>query len=458
MNKYIKLIRNIGNFTIGNLGSKFLTFLIVPLYTYVLTTEEYGLIDTTITLVSLFLPFFTCAIYEAILRYTLNSKYTKEEVFTNCFIVLILGFLIFIFVMPIINLFIDFNFLLYFILLLITQGIYTFFQQFSKGIDRNQVYTISGLIYTFIMLLLNVLFLVNFKMGIPGYFLSMIIGYTISSIYITITTNIFKYFKVNVISKESIKVYLKYSIPLVPNSIMWWVMNASSKFFILYFLDLSANGIYAIAFKIPTVISMFSQIFFQAWQISAVEEENSSSKSTYYSKIYNLFSIVMFGISSFLLVVLKPLILNFFSQDYIDAWEYIPFLILAVVFSSFSSFIGVNYIVSKKTSGVFTSSLIGAIANCIFNILLIPCIGLYGASIATLLSYFIMWIIRYRDTKKQINIKINKFAYLFNILIITFQIILLYIPFSNNLIFVLFLFIILAVVDFYQIYLSFKRI
>ncbi|BFK23687.1 oligosaccharide flippase family protein [Massilimicrobiota timonensis] len=458
MNKYIKLIRNIGIFTIGNLGSKFLTFLIVPLYTYVLTTEEYGLIDTTITLVSLFLPFFTCAIYEAILRYTLNSKYTKEEVFTNCFIVLILGFLIFIFVMPIINLFIDFNFLLYFILLLITQGIYTFFQQFSKGIDRNQVYTISGLIYTFIMLLLNVLFLVNFKMGIPGYFLSMIIGYTISSIYITITTNIFKYFKVNVISKESIKVYLKYSIPLVPNSIMWWVMNASSKFFILYFLDLSANGIYAIAFKIPTVISMFSQIFFQAWQISAVEEENSSSKSTYYSKIYNLFSIVMFGISSFLLVVLKPLILNFFSQDYIDAWEYIPFLILAVVFSSFSSFIGVNYIVSKKTSGVFTSSLIGAIANCIFNILLIPCIGLYGASIATLLSYFIMWIIRYRDTKKQINIKINKFAYLFNILIITFQIILLYIPFSNNLIFVLFLFIILAVVDFYQIYLSFKRI
>lgn len=458
MNKYIKLIRNIGIFTIGNLGSKFLTFLIVPLYTYVLTTEEYGLVDTTITLVSLFLPFFTCAIYEAILRYTLNSKYTKEEVFTNCFIVLILGFLIFIFVMPIINLFIDFNFLLYFILLLITQGIYTFFQQFSKGIDRNQVYTISGLIYTFIMLLLNVLFLVNFKMGIPGYFLSMIIGYTISSIYITITTNIFKYFKVNVISKESIKVYLKYSIPLVPNSIMWWVMNASSKFFILYFLDLSANGIYAIAFKIPTVISMFSQIFFQAWQISAVEEENSSSKSTYYSKIYNLFSIVMFGISSFLLVVLKPLILNFFSQDYIDAWEYIPFLILAVVFSSFSSFIGVNYIVSKKTSGVFTSSLIGAIANCIFNILLIPCIGLYGASIATLLSYFIMWIIRYRDTKKQINIKINKFAYLFNILIITFQIILLYIPFSNNLIFVLFLFIILAVVDFYQIYLSFKRI
>lgn len=458
MNKYIKLIRNIGIFTIGNLGSKFLTFLIVPLYTYVLTTEEYGLVDTTITLVSLFLPFFTCAIYEAILRYTLNSKYTKEEVFTNCFIVLILGFLIFIFVMPIINLFIDFNFLLYFILLLITQGIYTFFQQFSKGIDRNQVYTISGLIYTFIMLLLNVLFLVNFKMGIPGYFLSMIIGYTISSIYITITTNIFKYFKVNVISKEPIKVYLKYSIPLVPNSIMWWVMNASSKFFILYFLDLSANGIYAIAFKIPTVISMFSQIFFQAWQISAVEEENSSSKSTYYSKIYNLFSIVMFGISSFLLVVLKPLILNFFSQDYIDAWEYIPFLILAVVFSSFSSFIGVNYIVSKKTSGVFTSSLIGAIANCIFNILLIPCIGLYGASIATLLSYFIMWIIRYRDTKKQINIKINKFAYLFNILIITFQIILLYIPFSNNLIFVLFLFIILAVVDFYQIYLSFKRI
>lgn len=457
MNKYIKLIRNIGIFTIGNLGSKFLTFLIVPLYTYVLTTEEYGLVDTTITLVSLLLPFFTCAIYEAILRYTLNSKYSKEDVFTNCFIVLILGFLIFILVMPIINLFIDFNFLLYFILLLITQGIYTFFQQFSKGIDRNQVYTISGLIYTFIMLVLNVLFLVNFKMGIPGYFLSMIVGYTISSIYITITTNIFKYFRVSVISKESIKVYLRYSIPLVPNSIMWWVMNASSKFFILYFLDLSANGIYAIAFKIPTVISMFSQIFFQAWQISAVEEENSTSKSTYYSKIYNLFSIVMFGISSFLLVVLKPLILNFFSQDYIDAWEYIPFLILAVVFSSFSSFIGVNYIVSKKTSGVFTSSLIGAITNCVFNIILIPYIGLYGASIATLLSYFIMWIIRYWDTKKQINIQMNKFVYLFNTLIIAFQIILLYMPFSNNLIFVLFLFLILAVVDFHQIYSLFKK-
>ena len=78
------------------------------------------------------------------------------------------------------------------------------------------------------------------------------------------------------------KEMLVYCIPMIPNSIMWWITDASDKYMIAFFVGVSSNGIYALAKKIPSVLSMLHSVFFQAWQLSAVEESEAKDKSHYY--------------------------------------------------------------------------------------------------------------------------------------------------------------------------------
>ena len=78
--KYKKLVKNSVVFFIGNLGSKVITFLIVPFYTYYLTTAEYGTADLVTTTVNLLVPFAMVGMNEAVLRFTVS----KEVEFASC--------------------------------------------------------------------------------------------------------------------------------------------------------------------------------------------------------------------------------------------------------------------------------------------------------------------------------------------------------------------------------------
>lgn len=217
------------------------------------------------------------------------------------------------------------------------------------------------------------------------------------------------------------KEMLKYSIPLIPNAFMWWIISASNRFFILYFVGVEANGLFAVANKIPSFLSILYAIFFQAWQISAIEEFNSKDKSRFYSKIFNLFSMVMFLGSSFLLIFLKYVVANFIAVEYYDSWKTVPFLLLSVVLSSFSSFLGTNYIAAKETKGVFSTSLLGGISNVALNFILVPFLGITGAAISTMISFGIMWVIRVIDTKKYIHVALDIKALTFYVSIFFLQ-------------------------------------
>ena len=148
-------------------------------------------------------------------------------------------------------------------------------------------------------------------------------------------------------------------------------MNASDRYAINIFLGISANGIYAIANKVPTILNMLYSIFSQAWQLSAIEEADNKNKSQFYTNVFNIFSLVMLIGTSCILVIIRPIIETFLADAYRDSWKYVPFLLLSVVFTSFSAFLGTNYIAMKETKGVFKTSLVGAIVNIILNILLI---------------------------------------------------------------------------------------
>ncbi len=445
-------------FAIGNLGTKLITFFLVPLYTFYLTTNEFGLVDLLTTTVTLLMPICTLSISDSVLRFVMDKKHDKQVILINSLLIVIVGYIFIIVLFPLIILLPFNDYIVYFYILIIIQSIYSVFSQFVRAKGMVRLFAYSGIILALLLLISNLIFFVLFNMGIKGYFFSLIITYSFSCLLVFIKGGVYRELNIYKININILKEMLSYSIPLIPNALMWWIMSFSDRFLITYFIGLSANGIYAVASKIPSILNIVNSIFFQAWQMSAIEEYDSENKSKFYTNVFKIFSILMF-LSTSLIIGLLKLIMHLLVEDnFVDSWKYVPFLLLGVVFSSFSGFLGTNYIASKKTKGVFKTSFLGAISNILLNLSLIPFFGINGASIATMISFLIIWIFRIRDTKRYVDIKLDIKKLILNISIIIIQIIILYMNIKMNLILQMSMFLVIIILNNKEVMFIFRKL
>lgn len=450
MNTYKKLLGNSVIFAIGNLGSKFISIILVPLYTYYLSTSEYGMIDVVTVTTNMLLPIISLSIYEAVLRFVMDKNHQKDEVFTNALMLTISGSIITLLTYPILNYLGILDGLLgYMFIILVLQAFNSLFAQFVRAIGELKIYSLNGILMTIATAVMNIILLVIFKMGISGYFLSTVIGILISSVFLLFFTKMYKCISINKLNKHLAKKMLVYCIPLIPNSLMWWIVNSSNRYFILFFEGTSANGIFAVANKIPSILSILCTIFFQAWQLSAIEEFNSKDKSKFYSEVFSYFSMITFIVSSGILMGLKYIMKFVVSPEFYLSWQFVPLLLVSVIFSGFSSFLGTNYIAAKQTNGVFKTSIIGGILNILSSLILIPSVGINGASISAMISFFVIWVLRVYDTKQFINMILNIKSLFINLLLIFIQIFVLYlrINLTTEFIIELILFLLLILVN-----------
>lgn len=424
MNKYDKLAKSSIIFAIGNIGSKIIGILMLPLYTRELTQAEFGKIELITATLALLIPFLTVSIVDAVIRFSLEKKNTYYQVVSNGLLFILFSIIILFFLFPVLKNIIYFeSYLHFFYILFSIQVCHSFVKQFTRAINLNTTYMISDMIYTFVFAIWNILFLFFLKLGIEGYFLSMILAYSIDLIFLSYKSKIIKYIGFEYLDKQLTRTMFLYSLPLMPNTIMWWLINISDRYLLTFYLGLGANGIYAIANRFPTIVSSMSSIFFNAWQISAIEESESQEKDDFYSNIFNVFFFIMIITASIYIIFNKYIINIIVSIEFYEAWKYAPILVLAAVFSSFSSFIGTNYIAMKKTKGAFYSSCVGAIINVLLNITLIPSFGIYGAAISTMIGFLIMWIYRVIDTRNFVKINYPYLRMILSIFLLCIQVI-----------------------------------
>lgn len=420
MSSYKKLFNNTLVYFIGTLSSKFISFLLVPLYTYYLSTAEYGTIDLITVTSTMIMPILTFSIFEAVLRFSIDKTGDKDSVIKNAIIMFALGYVIFVLISPLLVFFgFQRDILIYLYLFVLTEGLLTILGQYTRGIGNSRAFAINGVIRTLFSGLLSILFIVFIGMGIQGYMLAYIIADLIAIIHLVYVTDLFARLRRGKRDLNLSKSMLKYSLPLIPNSILWSLITSSSKYIINGFLGVNANGIYAVSSRIPTLVNMVSQVFTQAWQLTIMEEyDEGKDTKDFYSNIFRVYSVTLFMVTSIILVVLKPAFSILFSQNYYEAWEPVPFLLLGSVFSAFSAFIGAAYTASKKTSGTLKTSIYGGVMSVILNLILIPSIGLIGAGISSMISYFVMFIIRYFDTRKYFTVNINWINFVTNLILV----------------------------------------
>lgn len=414
-NKETRLLKNTVIYTISNFGSKILTFLIVPLYTYYLTTSEYGTYDTVISILSLVTPLCILAINEGLLRWLLGS-YTYSDrskiITTGGYIYLSLLSVVEIILLVTFRI-ADWQYGAYFIVLLVGSTMQTVLQFVARGLRRNKVFAVSGVLYTIVMLSLNLLCVIALKMNIDGMFISIIVAHFVSDIYIIISISSDFSFKPKEFDKFLAKDMSKYSILLVPNNISWWIINVSDRLMITYMIGASANGIYAIACKFPSIVAVLHTIFYQAWQEQAVLEYESEDRDAFYTKIFNIYMRLSLCSVLILIPLSKWIIIHFMDVSYQSGYIYIGILYLGSIFSSFSGFFGTGYISAKDTKSAMITTMIGAIVNVVINLAFIPTFGIWAACISTLMGYLVVWIIRIIQTRKYFTINVDWKCFVF---------------------------------------------
>ena len=409
MDKYKKLASNTIIFAIGTFSSKILSFLLMPFVTRMMTTGDYGIADLIQQTVNVLIPIVMLQVNSAALRFSLDKAKDKADVFTVGVRTTIIGFIVFLFfAYPIslirIN---DFRLGDYIILIyvfVLISGFRQLCQQFVRGSGYVKLYAVDGIIATATTLLFTFIFLSPLKMGVTGYILAIIASDACSVIFYTVTAKLYRYIRPHLMEKGIAGQMLKYCVPLIPTVILWWIINVSDRYMITYFVNSSANGLYTAASKIPNFVILFSQIFIDAWQLSAVDEYDSEGRARFFSKVFRVYSGGVFAVASALILFCQLFTKILVAPSYYDSWQFVPILIIATTYSCIVNFLASVYMAEKKSLMALLTASSGAITNIVLNLVLIPKIGANGAAIATVCAFLMVFITRGANTRKYIKI------------------------------------------------------
>lgn len=408
MDKYKKLASNTIIFAIGTFSSKILSFLLMPFVTRMMTTADYGSADLIQQTVNVLIPIVTLQVNSAALRFSLDKAKNKADVFTVGVRTTIIGFIVFLFFAYPISLITinDFKLGEYIVLVyvfVLVSGFRQLCQQFVRGSGRVKLYAIDGIIATATTLLFTFLFLSPLKMGVTGYILAIIASDACSVIFFFVTAKLYKGIRPHLMEKRIAGQMLKYCVPLIPTVILWWIINVSDRYMITYFVDSSANGLYTAASKIPNFVILFSQIFIDAWQLSAVDEYGDRKKARFFSKVFRVYSGGVFAVASALILFCQLFTKILVAPSYYDSWKYVPILIIATTYSCIVNFLASVYMAEKKSFMALLTASSGAVTNIVLNLVFIPKMGANGAAIATVCAFLMVFITRGANTRKYVK-------------------------------------------------------
>lgn len=409
-NREKQFAKNTMILTLGTLSSKLFTFFLLPLYTSVLTTQDYGNVDVLQSIIQLALPIVTLQLSASLFRFLIDNNTFKDisEIVTSALALILGNCIVFLLLAEVFNLIWGVQYFGCFIFSFIGCLCYLIMQNIARGFGHNILYSVASFLTVFVSLILNIILILGFNIKGSSILISLGSSNFCAALVIFFKEKIWKYFNIKAFSTTRLKELLKYSAPLIPNELSWWIANSSDRFLILFFLGSSFNGIYAAANKIPNIFTVIYGIFNIAWLESVSRNINDSDSQEFINsmieKFLKFFGCLCIGIISCITVFFDFLVGN----DFRSAYPHVFILTIAVFINCICAMFGGIYGAHKDSKTIGSTTVYGAITNIIINLCLINAIGLYAASLSTLLSYFVVLIIRFVRLKKYLIIRIRK--------------------------------------------------
>ena len=412
MNQKKELIKNTIIISIGKFSTQLVSFLLLPLYTSLLTTTEYGQYDFLNTISIFIIPCVTLLMEEGMFRFLIDVKNDKDksEVFSATFIFTILSFLIWSFLILVVGKLFNYPFSIFLIFYIFASLLSSLAGSTARGLGKFKIYSIFCFLSSISTILLNILFIVVLKMGLPSLFISYIIGNSLVSLWLLGKIKVYQYVSYKNINKNTLKDMVKYSFPLVPNSISWNAIALTDRLLIVNILGDSKNGIYSVGNRFPTIINTCYSYFNISWKESASKVVNNKDKNAFYNDIYINLNRLLICISILVIAILPFIFPILVKNDYREAYFYIPLMTISVYFSNLSNFCSGIFSAYKDTKILAKTTIVATIINFIVGISFIRIIGVYASIIGTLTAYFIIFIYRNFKLKKYIVLEKDKYA------------------------------------------------
>jgi len=408
---------------IGTVISKLMTYVVLtPLYTKYLTTAEFGIVDLVVQTANLLMPLVSLGINQAVLRFGMDGETDRGAVLTTGLVVNLLGFGAFLLFYPLVRMIPDFGEYALLIYLFVFCSItHYLFAYCVNSMQKAKLFTICVIIGTAITVVLDILFLAKWNMGITGYILAIALSDATCSVILIFTGKLYKLIRFKKLKRTIAKAMLKYSIPLIPNSALWWVTDYSDRYMVTRFIGESANGLYSLAYRLPNMLIMVCGIFMDAWQMSVLSEKSRLERQHFFSNVFQMYQSIIFVGASALIAGAKLVTEIMADPAFYDSWQYIPTLVMATAMSCFVTFLGTIYVVEKKSNSSLVTTVIGTVLNLALNFMLIPRMGAHGAAIATAASYGFVFLLRAFHTRKFIPIDWDLPRLFLNLSLVTAQ-------------------------------------
>ena len=422
--KYKRLMSNTFLFAISTFSSRLLFFVMAPLFSYWFDTQEMaGIKDLLNQFANFTIPLVSLGISNAVIRFGLEKGVRKKHVYTNGFVAIGMGFALLMLLFPFlrkVSWFSDYIILLY--VYVLVSCLRTLNCQFVRARQLNRLYAIDGILCTVVTCLFYVVFLRQLNMGPTGYLLAVICGDGFSTLFLFFIASLWRYIDFGRARRPLMKKMLRYALPLMPASIFWWVTNASDQLFVAAMLE---NGeawtaIYGASYRLPTILTIISTVFTEAWQISAFTDGTDAQRESFFSRVFSAYQSVLFLAGAGIILMAQPYMM-IFREDYFVGWKFIPLLTLATVFASLNNFLNSIYMVEKRSGLSLATMAVGAGVNCVLNFLLIPKIGVNGAALATFISYLLVFFLRAYNTRGLIRVNFAPLKMAVNFSILTLE-------------------------------------
>ncbi len=401
-----RLFQNIGFYFLGTFSTKILQFLFIPLYTSYIITSDFGYYNLILSLVSLVIPLLYQSIWEGILRFTIEEENRFEILSTTniyCAGISIIYSILFILLSILID--IQYGFLIL-IMGLSHMGV-SYWQFTARALKQNKIFAISTVANSAVTIALNLYLIIVLNWGILALFLANMIGNISMIIIIESKIKLFKRTKLREFNPILLKSILKYSLPLSINALSWWLITSSNNLVISNRIGVEANGIYAMASRFGSIMTLITSVINMAWLEEAFRTYGDSDKDYYFNSVLNILTrIVLSGVA--ILIPITYLFFNFFVfGDYYEGVYLTPIIYLSAAYSTLAAHLGSGFLARKESDIIFKTTLIGGIVSTVGGFLLAKSFGVISVVITSLIGYIIMYLIRAPLLKKRMNLNID---------------------------------------------------
>ena len=406
-----KFVKDIGIYAIGNIGSKVITFLMVPMYTYFVDKSDFGYYDLCFTWCLLLMPFVTLQLRDGAFRFLLDcdDDTRRQRIVTFVSRTMISTTVVSGAITAALALLTDIHYLGYVLGLLLAMSLQEVYSQVFRGLGNNRAFATVGILSALGIGVFSIIFVAKMGLGIKGIFLANILARVLALMIVEARVRLItRNTRWSISSREVASDILRYTLPLIPGSLCWWLTGSSDRLFITHFLGLDVNGVYAVATRFTGIIYTLAIIYYQAWQETAILQYNSPDRDRFFSKMFNSYIMLLGLIFVGYVFLLKVNYGWLVAPQYSESLNYIYPLGLSAVIFAITAFFDMGYQCAKDTKRTLPAIVLAAAVNVTLNFLLIKPLGVYGVIITQLITYIVLTTYRWFDMKRYFSLKINK--------------------------------------------------